>query len=242
MPALAVIPARGGSKGLPRKNIRPLCGKPLIAWTIDAALRARQVGRVVVSTDDPEIASVSRALGAEVIWRPPALAGDDSPSEAALVHALSVLGVDRGRLAFLQCTAPLMLPQDIDGTLELLEAADSAFTATPWHGFVWRQAMDGMPPGSPRLVPVGHSLNFRPRRQDRRGLFLEVGAVYAMDAAGFLKARRRFFGRVSLYPVPRERSVEIDDETDFVLAEALLARRLSADGGVERNGTSAHRR
>src|SRR5690606_24139456 len=102
--AIAIIPARGGSKGLPGKNVRLLCGRPLIAWSIDAALQAETIGRVVVSTDDPRIAEVSRASGAEVVHRPPELSGDRSPSEGALLHALGTLGIDRGPLAFLQCT------------------------------------------------------------------------------------------------------------------------------------------
>jgi len=229
--AIAIIPARGGSKGLPRKNVRPLCGKPLIAWTIEAAREARHVGRVVVSTDDPEIAAVSRAVGAEIVWRPEPLAGDEVSSEAVLEHALAELGIRRGALAFLQCTAPLTLPEDIDGTLTLLAKADTAFTATPWHGFPWRQASGGSEnnPALHSLVAVGHSAAERPRRQERGGLYLEVGAVYAMDVAGFLRARHRFFGRVRAHLIPKERSIEIDDAVDFLLAEALLRRRLQGE-------------
>ena len=221
--AVAIIPARGGSKGVPRKNVRPLCGKPLVTWMIEAAQGAAAVARVVVSTDDAEIAAVSRRWGAEVVRRPPELAGDTVSSEAVLLHALQQLGIDRGALAFLQCTAPLTVPEDIDGTLALLDRADSAFTAAPWHGFPWVQRPG---PAGTVLEPVGHDHTRRPLRQERLGLFLEVGAVYALDVAGFLRARHRFFGRVALYPIPRERSLEIDDETDWLLAEALLRRRL----------------
>ncbi|HEY8418165.1 MAG TPA: acylneuraminate cytidylyltransferase [Limnochordales bacterium] len=224
--AVAIIPARGGSKGVPRKNVRPLCGKPLLAWMIEAAQQAAAIDRVVVSTDDPEIAAVSRRWGAEVIHRPPELAGDTTSSEQVLLHALQQLGVDRGALAFLQCTAPLTLPEDIDGTLALLARADSAFTAAPWHGFPWVQAAG---PAGAVPEPLGHDHTRRPLRQERRGLFLEVGAVYAVDVTGFLRARHRFFGRVALYPIPRERSLEIDDETDWLLAETLLRRRLERE-------------
>ena len=231
MEAVAIIPARGGSKGLPRKNVLPLCGRPLIAWTIEAAQKARHVGRVVVSTDDPEIAAVSRAAGAEIVRRPDGLAGDEVSSEAVLEHALAELGIRRGALAFLQCTAPLTLPEDIDGTLTLLAQADAAFTATPWHGFPWRQSPDpnANDPALNLVVPVSHSAAQRPRRQERGGLYLEVGAVYAMDVAGFLRARHRFFGRIRAYVIPKERSIEIDDAVDFVLAETLLRRRLQCE-------------
>ncbi|MFS8639951.1 MAG: acylneuraminate cytidylyltransferase [Symbiobacteriaceae bacterium] len=219
MGVLAVIPARGGSKGLPRKNVRLLCGRPLIAWTIEAAQRAETVDRVVVSTDDGEIAGVSRQWGAEVVWRPAEISGDTAPSEAALLHALEQLGVREGTLAFLQCTAPLMLPEDIDGTVRAAAGADVAFTASPWHGFLWQDGPEGP-------LPVGHDKVRRPMRQERQGLYREVGAVYAMGIEGFLRARHRFFGRTVLYPIPPERAVEIDDETDFAVAEALMTRRL----------------
>ncbi|HHW09099.1 MAG TPA: acylneuraminate cytidylyltransferase [Firmicutes bacterium] len=220
MPALAIIPARGGSKGLPRKNVLPFCGLPLIAWTIKAAQEAKTVGRVVVSTDDAEIAEVSLQYDAEVIWRPKEISGDEAPSEAALLHALSSLGVSEGTLAFLQCTAPLMLPEDIDGTVAALAQADTAFTAVPWHRFIWKKTAAGG-------EPVAHSKTSRPLRQQREPLFLEVGAVYALDIAGFLTHRHRFFGRVAIHLIDPERSLEIDDHTDFLLAETLMRRQLN---------------
>lgn len=219
MDALAIIPARGGSKGLPRKNVRPFCGKPLIAWAIEAALGARSIRRVVVSTDDPEIAEVSEGYGAQVVWRPGEISHDTAPSEAALLHALGELGIERGALAFMQCTSPLVLPEDVDGTLARLARADSAFTAAPTHRFLWNASPDG-------AEPVGHEASRRPMRQELDSRYVEVGAVYSMDIEGFLRARRRFFGRIDLYPIPPERSLEIDDETDFLLAESLMRKRL----------------
>jgi len=175
----------------------------------------------VVSTDDPQIAEVSEAFGAEVVRRPAEISGDAAPSEAALLHALSELGIDRGALAFMQCTSPLVLPEDVDGTLARLARADSAFAAVPSHRFLWEAA-----PSGPK--PVGHDPSHRPMRQELGSRFVEAGSVYAMDIAGFLKARRRFFGRIELYPIPPERGLEIDDETDFLLAECVMRRRLDA--------------
>lgn len=219
MEAVAIIPARGGSKGVPRKNVRLLCGKPLIVWTIEAALQAPTVGRVVVSTDDDEIGDVALRHGAEVVERPAQLSGDDSPSEAALLHALDHLRIDDGALAFLQCTSPLMLPADIDGTLHKLKQWDSAFTATPSYTFDW----DSSPSGA---TPVGHSKTHRPMRQQRAARYTEVGAVYALRVNDFRRERRRFVGTTAIHPLPRERAIEIDDEHEFFLAEALLHRRL----------------
>lgn len=223
MHALAVIPARGGSKGLPRKNVRLLCGKPLIAWTIEAARRAETVGRIVVSTDDAEIAAVSRRWGAEVVMRPADLSGDFSSSEAALEHVLRETGVHSGILVFLQCTSPLTLPEDIDGTVRALARGfDSAFTATRRRKFAWRRTADG-------AEPVGHQKSYRPMRQQMRDEFEEVGAVYAMHVSGFLQAQHRFPGKTALHEIPVERSLEIDDELDFIMAEAMLRRRLQQD-------------
>lgn len=218
--ALAVIPARGGSKGIPRKNVRLLCGKPLIAWTIEAAQQAASVGRVVVSTDDPEIGAVSKQYGAEVVWRPASISGDTASSESVLVHTLEQLGIRQGRMAFLQCTAPLMLPEDIDGTLGLLDRCLSAFTAAPWHRFVWREETTG-------VEPLGHTKRFRPNRQQKQREFLEVGAVYAIRIEDFLAVRSRFIGRCLHYEIPFERSFEIDEEPDFFVVESLLRARLA---------------
>lgn len=220
MNAVAVIPARGGSKGLPRKNVRLLCGKPLIAWTIEAAKRAETIGRVIVSTDDAEIASVSEQYGAEVVSRPSDLSGDYSPSESSLLHALRHIGVDSGVLVFLQCTSPLTLPEDIDGTVRSLRlGADSAFTGTPQRRFAWQRTADG-------AVPVGHQKSYRPMRQQMKDQFDEVGAVYAIRITGFMQAQHRFPGKTVIYEIPGERSFEIDDETDFIIVEALMRRRL----------------
>lgn len=221
MEAIAIIPARGGSKGVPRKNVRPLCGKPLIVWSIESAQAAKSISRVVVSTDDPEIAVVSQRAGAEVVWRPAELSGDQASSEAALLHALQVLGIREGALAFIQCTAPLLLPADIDGTVAALHSADSAFTATPSHKFLWRSSPEG-------VVPLGHDRAARPMRQQMTGEYMEVGAVYAVRVERFLTERTRFAGRSAVYPIPDERSLEIDTETDFQLAEALMRLRLAS--------------
>jgi N-acylneuraminate cytidylyltransferase len=136
MKYLAIIPARGGSKGIPRKNIRPLAGKPLLAYNIEAARNSRYIQRVVVSTDDPEIARVAQQYGAEVVWRPAEISGDTASSESALLHTLATLREQESYapdvLVFLQCTSPLTLAEDIDGVITaLLEQRP----ILPWHSF-----------------------------------------------------------------------------------------------------------
>ena len=129
MEVLAIIPARGGSKAIPRKNLAPLCGRPLIAWMIDAARASCHVDRVVVSTDDPEIGRVAQQYGAEVVWRPYELSGDFDSSELALLHVLEQLEVTEGYCpdltVFLQCTAPLTTGDDIDDVVHSLIQEES---------------------------------------------------------------------------------------------------------------------
>jgi N-acylneuraminate cytidylyltransferase len=226
---LAIIPARGGSKGIPRKNVRILAGKPLLGWTILAARSASHVSRVVVSTDDREIADVAREYGAEVIWRPENISGDTASSESALLHVLAELESSEDYhpdlVAFLQCTSPLTSAQDIDGTIEALTGnnADTALSVAPFHYFVW------MPDETGSAIGVNHDKSHRPRRQDRAAQYLETGAVYVMKTAAFRAARHRFFGRTATYLMPSERTLEIDDPRDLVVAEALLRLREQSD-------------
>lgn len=219
---LALIPARGGSKSLPRKNVLPLGGIPLIAHTIRAAQSASLVTRVAVSTEDAEIAEIAGRFGADVVDRPMELASDEASSESALLHALSHLDAAEGYrpdiVCFLQCTSPLTAAEDIDNVLaKLISAkADTALAVTRFHYFLWRLNADG------NAVGVNHDKAARLRRQDREAEFLETGAVYAMDANGFRQARHRFFGQTVVHEMPAARVLEIDDPEDFELAAERL--------------------
>jgi len=145
MKVLAIIPARGGSKSLPRKNVLPVAGKPLIAHSIEHAKGASSVGRTIVSTEDSEIASISFSCGAEVIHRPRELADDTTSSEAVLLHSLNYLEKkERFRpdlVVFLQCTAPIRESHDIDQAVKILvnENADSLLSACRSHAFLWHR-------------------------------------------------------------------------------------------------------
>ena len=221
MNCLAIIPARGGSKGIPRKNVRPLAGQPLIAYNIQQALRSRFVNRLVVSTDDAEIASVAQGYGAQVVWRPAEISGDTASSESALLHVLETLREQEGYqpdiLVFLQCTSPLTLAEDIDGTVGALldQDADSALAVIPFHYFLWRQTGDD-------ATGINHDKAVRPLRQQREPQYLETGAVYVTRVPGFLHSRHRFFGKTAMYVMPAERRLEIDDPVDFEVAEVLM--------------------
>jgi YrbI family 3-deoxy-D-manno-octulosonate 8-phosphate phosphatase len=230
---VAVIPARGGSKGVPRKNLRRVGGIPLIARAITSARAADGIDRVVVSTDNDEIAAVAREWGAEVVIRPAELSGDTASSESALEHALdelSRLGVEVGILVFLQATSPFIDPADLDAAVERVRAgeSDTVFSAVESWGFLWRASETG-------ATGINHDYRRRPRRQDRELEFLETGAFYVMDAAGFRSAHHRFFGSVRPALVPETHAIEIDTEEQLVLASAI-APLVSGSAGFGRSG------
>lgn len=214
--ALALIPARGGSKGIPGKNLMEVGGIPLVARSIRAALNSAGVSRVVVSTDDPAIAAVSRQHGAEVVMRPAAIAGDTASSESALLHALDQLATQGPLpplLVFLQCTSPFTTGEHLDKVLEALDGPElnSAFAVSPWHGFLWREDGRGInhDPRQPRQ-----------RRQDLEPAYLETGAIYAMRTEAFLSCGSRFCQ--PWQPVVIETSgPEIDTPSDLALCQSL---------------------
>ncbi len=219
---LAVIPARGGSKGVPGKNVATVGGVPLVARAVRACAAARRVTRVVVSTDDPAIAEVARSAGAEVVLRPTAIAGDTATSEAAVLHAMdadeAISGVTADVVVLVQCTSPFVTGEEVDGVVAAVteEGADTAHTVAPFHGFVWREDV-----AASGAVGVNHDKAGRPRRQDRPQDLLETGAAYAMRADGFRGARHRFFGRTALVWTDPARVLEIDEPADLERARAL---------------------
>lgn len=228
MRLLAIIPARGGSKGIPRKNIRPLCGRPLIAYSIDAAKKATSVDRVIVSTEDDEIAAIGRALGAEVRLRPAALAADDTPTLAVLAHVVGELAGEGYRpdaVLTLQPTSPLRTARHIDEAAALFAAdaqADSLVSCieTP-HVFhplsVMRRNESGyLEPYIAQPQPY--------RRQDKETVFARNGAAIYITRTARL-ADYVFGGRLIPYPMDTESSVDIDTLEDFAVAERLLQAR-----------------
>ena len=225
MEVLAIIPARGGSKAIPHKNLAPLCGRPLIVWMIEAAKSSCHIDRVIVSTDDADIGQVAEAHGAEVIWRPAAFSGDFDSSELALLHVLETLKESENYqpdlTVFLQCTAPLTTGGDIDDVVHslLLEESDSAPAVTHFHEFVWKQHDgDG--------VGVNHDKSKRLMRQQLDPTYVECGSVYVMKTDGFRTHRHRFFGRTSMFVVPRDRHWDINDPIDLEVAQVMLAKQL----------------
>ena len=214
---LAVITARGGSKGLPGKNIRPLGGLPLICWTIQAAKASRYIDRTILSSDDPAIMDVATDLGCDVPFaRSSTLASDDATSIDVVLDALErVPGYDV--VVLLQPTSPLRSANDIDGTIALLESASSAVSATsalthPW--LAYRPDQSGLLSSYVAQADAGF------RRQDLPPALMLNGAVYAADVK-WLKRERSFLrdGQTRAWAMPPERSIDIDTLDDFEEAE-----------------------
>lgn len=227
MNATAIIFARGGSKGLPGKNVRLLGGKPLIAWSIEHALAVKRIGRVIVSTDSEEIAAVAREYGAEVPFiRPPELARDDSPEWLAWRHALNYLqesdGVLPAAMVSVPSTAPLRLPLDIENCLDEYEKgnADMVITVTDAHRSPYFNMVKANADGTVGLVIPPQSAIAR--RQDAPVVYDMATVAYVVRPEFVMTHNAVFEGRVHAVRVPAERAIDIDTLLDFQMAECLL--------------------
>ncbi len=222
---IAVIPARGGSKGIEKKNIRSFAGKPLIAHTIEQAMASRSVQRIFVSTDDDEIASISKKCGAEIVWRPSGISNDTASSESALLHAVNELE-DREQFSpdhviFLQCTSPLRKPGDIDAAVQIFveEKADSLLSVSKSHQFFWVEQGGG-------ARPVNYDYKNRPRRQDFGEQYVENGSIYICKSRILKETTNRLGGKISMYEMEKWQAFEVDDAEDFKLCEWLFQQHL----------------
>jgi CMP-N,N'-diacetyllegionaminic acid synthase len=230
---LGLIPARGGSRGLPRKNILPLLGKPLIAWTIEQALASEYLDTIAVSTDDNEIAETARNYGACVPFvRPKELSGDAARTIDALIHAINFFKKQPAAfdyLMLLEPTSPLREKDDIDRCIETLLRHPSAKAIVSVAG------LEGAHPEFNVLIDekgfirkADGSADFRLlRRQDLKDIFFFEGTVYLSEIEALL-AKKTFYHEATLaYRVPRWKSLEVDEITDLICAEALLRNRLA---------------
>jgi CMP-N,N'-diacetyllegionaminic acid synthase len=213
---IAVIPARGGSKGVPRKNLALVAGEPLIVHTIRAARAARTVDRVVVSTDDAEIAETARRAGAEVVLRPARLAEDDSLTEDALVHAIEELGADPEFVVTLEPTSPLRTPELVDACIRLARDrnADTVITVTETRSIYG--TLDG---------EVFHPLREGQarRRQLRSPVYAECSSVYVTRASHLRETRSVVGPQIYALIVPEEQALDVNTPHDLAVADALLS-------------------
>lgn len=231
MDTLAVIPARGGSKGIQRKNIQPLGGKPLVSYVIQAAIHSSSVTRTVVSTDDPEIARVAREYGAEVPFlRPAELSGDTVPDLPVLLHAVDFLREAEGWhpevLVHLRPTYPLILPEDIDQAVSRLVAsqAHSVRTVCPvsYHPYLMRVLEQSW------LLPLMETGQAFYRRQDMPPVYRTSG-VDATRTRLIIEEHRIIGDRVQAVITDPERVIDIDTPHDLALAECLLSMSRNSD-------------
>jgi N-acylneuraminate cytidylyltransferase len=221
---VAVVLARGGSKGVPLKNLVSIGGRPLIEHTLERAQSADAVDATYVSTDHPDIAEVSAALGAEIVWRPAELCTDRASSESGLLHCLdhieSALGAEPSLIVFLQPTSPLRSKSHIDDAVALLrqEDADSLFSAGPLMGLAWKVEGEG-------VIPVSYDPKSRLPRQEAPEYLAENGSIYVFKPWVLRREGCRLGGRVVPFRMQAQDSFEVDEVDDVPVVDFLLRRR-----------------
>ncbi|NEO35169.1 MAG: acylneuraminate cytidylyltransferase family protein [Moorea sp. SIOASIH] len=238
---LGIIPARGGSKSIPLKNIVSVAGKPLIAYTIEAATLANSIDRVIVSTDSVDIANVARTYGAEVPFlRPSELAQDDTPGMDPILHALQWFGAHEADqpdyVLVLQPTSPLRTAEDIDGIVRLAleQKAETAVSVCPVHHHpFWTKGID--PVG--KLVNLFTSNETYTRRQDLPPAYALNGALYFAQCQVLIEKATFYTEQTYAYVMPTERSLDIDTSWDLYLAELILNNIALRAGNRQRLGS-----
>lgn len=219
---LAIIPARGGSKGVLRKNIKLAGGKPLIAWIIEASKKSQYIDRLILSSDDDEIISVAKEYGCEVPFiRPARLSRDDSSASDVILHVLKEIGGFK-YVMLLQPTSPMTSTKDIDGCIEFCMNTNSTSVVSvsePGKSPYWMFNMDQ----EKRLIPLFGEKYFNMRRQDLSTVYMPTGAVYIAEIDWFLKNRSFYSNSTKGYIISKERSLDIDSEIDFKMFEMMIA-------------------
>lgn len=229
---LAIIPARGGSKGVPRKNIKILAGKPMIVWSIEAAKRSKYIDRIIVSTEDEEIRDISIKNGAEIPFvRPKELARDDTSSVDVILYALNKIIEDEKKeydfILLLQPTSPLRTEKHIDEAIENFmrnfDEFNSLISITELeHPIYWNRSI-GNNNKLEKIIEYDKSQNYR--RQDFEGLYRLNGAIYIIKTDAFLKYKNFETENTMVFVMDRRSSIDIDCIDDFELAEFYLKKR-----------------
>jgi N-acylneuraminate cytidylyltransferase len=232
---IAFIPVRGGSKSIPKKNIKPLCGRPLLYWVLDAAVGCEVISRVFVSTDDGEIAECVRAYGnekVEIVGRGEATATDTASTESAMVEFAR--GRDFDHLVLIQATSPLLRKEELTEAVRRYResGADSLVSAVRQRRFTWA-VQDGV------AVPLNYDPLRRPRRQEFDGFLVENGAFYVTGREALLSSGCRLSGKTILYEMAEATYFELDEPSDWEIIEGMLRRRTkreSRDPGAALKG------
>jgi CMP-N,N'-diacetyllegionaminic acid synthase len=222
MKILCVIPARGGSKGIPKKNIINFIDQPLISHSIIQSLKSKYITDVVVSSDSDEILNISQSYGAITLKRPNEISTDTSSSESALLHAIEKLNDDYDYIVFLQATSPLRTTEDIDNCIETLinNNLDSVFSASILEDMlIWKLSIN-------TLESVNYDYKNRKRRQDSEIQYVENGSIYVFKKEGFIKNKNRLFGKIGLSLMDSWKMFEIDSLEDLELCELIFKNKL----------------
>jgi N-acylneuraminate cytidylyltransferase/CMP-N,N'-diacetyllegionaminic acid synthase len=225
---IAIVPARGGSKGLPGKNIKNLCGRPMIAYTIETALKSKYIQEVIISTDEKKIADIAVEYGATCpFMRPPELARDDSHAIDTYLYTVENLNRQHGynidEFVVLQPTSPLRITEDIDNTIDIFyryKADSAASFVKETHPIIWHKYLD-----KEGKISSIFSENQLQNRQEIRPTYYPNGAVYVFKYSLLVKDRCYYTERSYAYIMPFDRSIDIDTMDDFEYAEILLRRR-----------------
>ncbi len=223
---IAIIPARGGSKGIPKKNIVDFCGKPLVTWSILQAKKSKKINTVYVSTDDKEIALISEQCGARIIWRPKKISEDLASSEEALKHVVNKIYKKDPKkidyIVFLQATSPLRETKDIDNAIDkiIAENVDSLFSGAELDDFyIWREKKD-------QLMSLNYNYKNRLRRQDFEKQygkhFVENGSIYIFKPEILFKYNNRLGGKIVISKMEFWKSFEIDNLDDLRFCEEFF--------------------
>lgn len=224
MEILSIIPARGGSKEIPLKNLVPVNGKPLLDYTVTASLKSKLVNRTIVSSDSQKILKCAKTLGAETMVRPKKLATDSAHIEPLILNILNTLKKNEQYIpdiiVLLQNTSPLRNEKHIDESIKLFfkKKFDSVLSGFNSHYFLWNKRND-------LFHPINYNLKERPNRQIMRNQFCENGAIYITKYLAFKKTKSRLSGKIGLYEMPEYLSLQIDSKFDLFLIEQILKRK-----------------
>ena len=209
-----IIPARGGSKGIKKKNIKLFMGRPLISWHIERLEKIPNITNIVVSTDSNEIAEISLGCSKKVIvrFRPLAISGDMASTEDAIIDAIINCNDINNKILLLQATSPFTDPDDIGKAIYAINNYDSMFSAVRLHSFPWKD-----------FKPLDWLPAKRPMRQHHAGITIETGAFYIFDKNGFLKSKVRQFGNIGIIETAIENLLELDSMDDWVRCEIMAS-------------------
>lgn len=220
MKTLSIIPARGGSKGIPLKNLVSLRRQPLLYYTVNASINSK-INRTIVTTDDERIANYAKKFGVDVIMRPKHLASDTAQIEPSMMHVLDALEENEGyvpdTVVLLQNTSPLRTSDHIDQALHLFKTKrfDSVFSGFLSHYLLWTLS-------NHKGTPINYDPKKRPNRQDMKNNVIENGAIYITKNSLFKKTKCRISGKIGIHIMPEEYSIQIDQKSDLMIAEQIL--------------------